>query len=145
MEGLNRFIEAQESRYGGYQVALAEMKSGCKRSHWIWYIFPQIKGLGRSSTAQYYAISDLEEAKAFLLHPLLGSRLREITEVILSYPDNASPNVFMMASIDALKLKSCMTLFDYISPNDIFGIVLNKFYNGSVDKSTLDIVHGNVL
>lgn len=140
MESLNRFIEAQDSTYSGYQIALAEMKSGGKRSHWIWYIFPQIKGLGRSSTAQFYAIQNLEEAKAFLEHPLLGSRLREITEVILSYSDDANPNEFMMAPIDAMKLKSCMTLFNYISPNDIFGMVINKYFNGNIDQRTLSVL-----
>lgn len=140
MESLNRFIKAQEFKYSGYQEALAEMKSGGKKNHWIWYIFPQIKGLGRSGTAQFYAIQNWEEAKAFLEHPLLGSRLREITEVVLSYSYDANPNEFMMAPIDAMKLKSCMTLFNYISPNDIFGMVLNKYFNGNMDQRTLNIL-----
>lgn len=140
MESLNRFLDAQESSYSGYQVALAEMKSGGKQSHWIWYIFPQIEGLGRSSTATYYAIQDLEEAKAFLNHPVLRARLREITQVILSYPADTDPNQFMMAPIDAMKLKSSMTMFDAISPNDIFGLVIEKFFEGFVDNRTLNLI-----
>ncbi len=140
MEVLSRFIEAQESAYSGYNQALAEMKSGGKQSHWIWYIFPQIVGLGRSGMARRYAIQSVEEAKAYLEHPVLGSRLREITNIVLSYSDNADPNVFMMASIDAMKLKSCMTLFDYISPHDIFGEVLRKFYGDQKDTHTIKIL-----
>lgn len=127
MESLDRFIKAQESAFAGFEQALSEMKSGGKQSHWIWYIFPQISGLGSSGMAQHYAIKDIDEAKTHLNHSKLRASLREITNVVLSYPDNADPNVFMMAHVDALKLKSCMTLFNIISPNDIFKQVLDKF------------------
>lgn len=121
MEGIERFLEAQDSSYSGYKRALNEMENGGKCSHWIWYIFPQIAGLGRSGMAQRYAITDIEEAKAYLEHPVLGKRLYEITNVVLSYPEDEKPRFFMGSSIDAIKLKSSMTLFDIISPNDIFG------------------------
>jgi len=141
MEVLDRFVKAQESVYAGFDQALSEMKSGGKRSHWIWYIFPQIAGLGRSGMAQHYAIKDIDEAKAYLNHPILGTRLREITNVVLSYPDNADPNVFMMAHIDALKLKSSMTLFNIVSPDDIYMQVLDKFFDGTPDKKTIELLY----
>lgn len=140
MNDLTRFIKAQDSQYGSYSQALEEMKSGGKRSHWIWYIFPQIAGLGRSEMARHYAIKDLDEAKEFLYHPVLGVRLREITSVVLSYSENADPNDFMMSHIDAMKLKSSMTLFNIISPDDIFGQVLDKFFDGKKDYRTLRVV-----
>lgn len=143
MEDLNRFVQAQDSAFCGYEQALAEMKDGGKCSHWIWYIFPQITGLGRSGMAQHYAITDIEEAKAYLNHSVLGDRLREITNVLLSYSKDETPRAFMGSSIDALKLKSSMTLFDLISPNDIFGQVLDKFYDGKRDTKTMDILHDN--
>lgn len=137
---IERFIEAQKNMYCGYDLALKEMQEGGKRSHWIWYIFPQLKGLGHSYMSQFYGIQGKNEAKEYLTHPLLGQRLREITEVILSYPDTADPNKFMMQSVDAKKLKSSMTLFDAISPNDIFGKVLERFFNGKRDRRTLRII-----
>lgn len=140
MNDLTRFIKAQDSQYGSYSQALEEMKSGGKRSHWIWYIFPQIAGLGRSEMARHYAIKDLDEANEFLSHPVLGSRLREITSVVLSFPESAEPDDFMMSHIDAMKLKSSMTLFDFVSPNDIFAEVLDKFFDGKVDYRTMRII-----
>lgn len=140
MEGIERFIEVQDSPYSGYTQALNEMENGGKCSHWIWYIFPQIAGLGRSGMAQRYALTDIEEAKAYLEHPILGKRLYEITNVVLSYPEDEKPRFFMGSSIDAIKLKSSMTLFDIISPNDIFGKVLDKFYSGERDHKTIAIV-----
>lgn len=140
MEGIERFIEVQDSPYSGYTQALNEMENGGKCSHWIWYIFPQIAGLGRSGMAQRYALTDIEEAKAYLKHPILGKRLYEITNVVLSYPEDEKPRFFMGSSIDAIKLKSSMTLFDIISPNDIFGKVLDKFYSGERDHKTIAIV-----
>ena len=141
MKNLDRFLQAQDSSWAGYANALNEMKTGGKKSHWVWYIFPQIKGLGRSSMAQEYAIEDADEAKAFLNHPVLGARLREITNVILSYPSDANPREFMMSPIDALKLKSSMTLFDFVSPNDIFRQVLDMFFHGSLDHKTLSLIN----
>lgn len=138
-EGLERFIEAQDS-YGTYETALQEMKNGQKRSHWIWYIFPQLKGFGHSYNANYYGIDDVEEAKAYLNHSVLGKRLKEITSVLLTHTDEDV--VTLMGSyIDAIKLRSCMTLFDAVSPNDIFGQVLDVFYEGKRDNKTLSKIN----
>lgn len=138
-EELERFIEAQDS-YGTYGAALQEMRNGQKRSHWIWYVFPQLKGFGRSYNSNYYGIDDVEEAKAYLNHPVLGERLKEITSVLLTHTDEDV--VTLMGSyIDAIKLRSCMTLFDSISPNDIFGQVLDVFYEGKRDNKTLSKIN----
>lgn len=134
-EGLERFIEAQNS-YGTFEAALQEMMDGQKRSHWIWYVFPQLKGFGHSYNSSYYGIDDVEEAKAYLKHPVLGKRLREITSVLLTHTDEDV--VTLMGSyIDAIKLRSCMTLFDVISPNDIFAKVLYAFFESKRDDKTL--------
>lgn len=137
MEDINRFLHAQDD-FGGYQQAVLELKAGRKTGHWIWYIFPQIQGLGRSSNSKLYAISSLDEAKEYLAHPVLGARLKECTGVILS---NKGDDIYaiMGSSIDAVKLRSSMTLFDIISPNDIFGEVLDSFYGGRRDQRTIDI------
>ena len=127
---LERFVEAQDTEpLGDYQQALAEMRAGRKRGHWIWYIFPQMKGLGRSPNSDFFGISGLEEAKAYLAHEVLGPRLREITEAVLE--NEGEPiDVLMGWEVDAMKLKSSMTLFDAASPNDIFGDVLEMFFDG---------------
>ena len=127
---LERFVEAQDTEpLGDYQQALAEMRAGQKRGHWIWYIFPQMKGLGRSPNSDFFGISGLEEAKAYLAHEVLGPRLREITEAVLE--NEGEPiDVLMGWEVDAMKLKSSMTLFDAASPNDIFGDVLEMFFDG---------------
>jgi calpastatin len=132
---IERFVEAQESPYTGYTQALKEIKTGRKVSHWIWYIFPQLCGLGHSRLSHFYGISDRAEAKAYLNHPILGSRLKEISEALLTHTDKSAEWIF--GSIDALKVKSCMTLFDCIAPNDIFSDVLDSFYNGERDKNSL--------
>lgn len=138
-EGLNRFIEAQDS-YDTYETALQEMKDGQKRNHWIWFIFPQLKGFGHSYNSSYYGIDDLEEAKSYLDHPVLGKRLREITTVLLSH--TYEDVVTLMGSyIDAIKLRSCMTLFDAISPNDMFAQVLDAFFESKRDKKTLSKIN----
>lgn len=116
---LERFIKAQEFNY---EIALNEIKNGKKVSHWIWYIFPQIDGLGHSSTAKYYAISCLDEAKAYLNNNILKFRLVEICEALLDL-DNNDP-IEVMGYIDAKKLKSSMTLFNEVSSNNIFKQVL---------------------
>lgn len=136
MEGLERFLDGQRF---GYETALAEMKQGEKRNHWIWYIFPQVKGLGHSPNAQYYGIKDLEEAKAYLQHPVLGQRLREITAEVLKH-SGSDIETIMGSRIDALKFRSSMTLFDLVSPNDIFKKALATFFDGMADKRTLSIV-----
>ncbi len=139
MEELERFVEAQGCG-NAYARALDEMRAGGKQSHWIWYIFPQMSGLGFSEMARYYGLRDEDEARAYLQHPLLGSRLREITRVVAEYPATLSPERFMGSSTDALKLHSCMTLFDVLSPCDVFAEVLRKFYKGRHDRLTLRLL-----
>ena len=129
---LDRFLEAQKL---DYMSALNEIKDGEKRSHWIWYIFPQIKGLGHSYNSEFYGISSKEEAKAYLEHPVLGVRLREITQVLLDCGNPSADDIFGFP--DVLKVRSCMTLFDLVSPNDIFHDVLYKYYEGQRCDKTL--------
>ena len=136
MEGVERFLDGQRF---GYETALAEMKRGEKRNHWIWYIFPQVKGLGHSPNAQYYGIKDLEEAKAYLQHPVLGPRLREITRAVLSHKGEDIYDI-MGSRIDAMKLKSSMTLFDLVAPDDVFAEVIDAFYEGRRDSRTVTLV-----
>ena len=135
MEGLERFLDGQRF---GYDTALAEMVKGRKMNHWIWYIFPQIKGLGHSPNAQFYGIRDLDEAREYLAHPVLGQRLREITNAVLSHKDEDIYEI-MGSSIDALKFRSSMTLFDLVSPDDIFAQALDAFYEGKRDKRTVEL------
>ncbi len=131
---LQRFLDAQQ---GDYEQALAEVKNGRKRSHWIWYIFPQLKGLGRSYNSQYYGIDGREEAKAYLEHPVLGVRLREITKAFLELPDVSAQDVF--GSLDAMKVLSSMTLFNEVAAHDdkLFSQVVAKYYQGAPDGRTL--------
>lgn len=140
---LNRFIEAQDSPYNGYDTALSEMSEGEKRNHWIWWIFPQIAGLGHSGNSRFYAISGKEEAREYLEHPVLGSRLREITEVVMSHADDRIAVELMGWEIDAMKLKSSMTLFDEVSPNDIFAEVLDAFFDGERCYRTIQYLSSN--
>lgn len=133
---LNRFVEAQE---GIYPTALKELKEGRKRSHWMWYIFPQLKYLGHSYNSKFYGISGLEEASAYLEHPVLGQRLREISEIILSLPTDNAGEVF--GGIDSLKLRSSMTLFDLVSLDDVFAQVLDKYFNGQKDDRTISMIN----
>lgn len=130
-----RFVEAQDSEWSGYADALAEIRNGRKTSHWMWYIFPQLRGLGRSFNANYYGLADRNEAEAYLAHPVLGPRLREITSALLNHKDKSAREI--LGGIDALKVKSCMTLFDCISPNDIFAEVLSQFYDGKRDNNSI--------
>lgn len=138
MASLQKFIEAQDSARTGYATALQEIKQGRKTSHWIWYIFPQIQGLGHSYNARYYALKDIEEARAYLKNETLNHRLREITDALLSHKDKSAQSI--LVGIDAIKVRSCMTLFDAISPNDIFKQVIDTFYNGKLDSRTLSII-----
>ena len=132
---LKRFIDAHEKNY---QKALQEIKAGRKLSHWMWYIFPQLSVLGRSSTAKYYGISGESEAKAFINNEILRNHLLEIAEELYKLDDDI---FYIFGYPDYLKLKSCMTLFDYIDPTiSIFSKILNKFYNGERDQVTLKVL-----
>ena len=132
---IERFIKAQNAD-NTYQRALEEMQRGHKTSHWIWFIFPQLKGLGHSRYSQYYGLADADETRTFLANSCLNKRLREITCTLLTHKDKNIEQL-MGSYVDALKLKSSMTLFDAISPNDIFSEVLKTFYNGEKDHNTI--------
>jgi uncharacterized protein (DUF1810 family) len=133
---LNRFIAAQE---GTYAQALQEIEGGRKRSHWMWFIFPQITGLGFSETSKYYAIKDLDEARAYLAHPVLGERLIEISSALLKLPGNHAGTIF--GSPDDMKLSSSMTLFAALeNSHSVFEAVLNKFFAGKKDHKTLELI-----
>ena len=136
---VTRFLEAQDTPYyGSYTQALQEIINGRKTSHWIWYIFPQLRHLGCSSTAHYYGIADRTEAERYLNHPVLGARLREITEELLKHKGKSVQDI--LGDIDAMKVRSCMTLFDYLSPNDLFAEVLDVFYDGERCGLTLNVL-----
>ena len=131
---LQRFVDAQD-RGGAYEQALAELRQGRKRGHWIWFVFPQIAGLGSSEMARFYAISSLDEASAYLAHPLLGPRLAECAEVLLELP-RRDP-VALLGEIDALKLRSSMTLFALVDRAvPVFTRVLRRYYGGVADEAT---------
>ena len=133
---LNRFIQAQEV---SYPVALAEIQKGRKQSHWMWFIFPQIQGLGFSETSRFYAIRDKLEAQAFLEHPVLGNRLVRICQELLKLEENDANKI--MGSPDDVKLKSSMTLFASLpNPHPVFALVLEKFFQGAKDAKTLQII-----
>nr|WP_296093094.1 DUF1810 domain-containing protein [uncultured Dorea sp.] len=134
---LERFIKAQES---DYKTAFAEIKNGHKRSCWMWYIFPQIQGLGSSGTAMYYSIEDYEEAKAYIENAVTNAHLREISEALLQLESNDATRV--MGWPDDLKLRSSMTLFALATKeNEVFRKVLDKFFDGKLDAQTVDILN----
>lgn len=136
MDKLNRFLQAQENTY---KIALREIKNGKKESHWMWYIFPQIKGLGFSEMSNFYGITDIREAREYLKHPILGKRLIEISGELLKIKHDDIDKVFYYP--DNLKLHSCMTLFyEVAGPDSVFDFVLGKYFNGELDKLTLDII-----
>ena len=132
---LERFIEAQEK---SYEEALKEIKNGRKETHWMWYIFPQITGLGMTYISNYYSIKSIEEAEEYLKNKQLRTNLEEITKELLKLKTNDSEQV--LGPIDSLKLKSSMTLFDYIEPDTIYNLVLQKYYSGEKDNKTLEIL-----
>ncbi|RSK33100.1 DUF1810 domain-containing protein [Hymenobacter metallilatus] len=133
---LQRFLDAQRRDYA---TALAEIRGGRKRSHWIWYIFPQLQGLGYSETARFYAIQSQQEAEAYLQHPVLGSRLQEISAALLTLESTDATRI--MGSPDDLKLRSSMTLFAALEGADpVFQRVLNRFFGGEPDEKTLQIL-----
>lgn len=134
--GLNRFLEAQNMRW---ETALSEIRNGKKQSHWMWYIFPQITGLGYSSISKYYAIRDISEAQDYLNHEILGKRLIEISNELLKLKGDSATAVF--GSPDDMKLKSSMTLFSLVPDTDkVFQQVLDKYCNGEADIRTVQIV-----
>ena len=132
---LQRFISAQKH---DYSTALEEIMRGKKQSHWIWYIFPQMTGLGHSYYSKTYGISSIDEAREYLAHDVLGTRLREITMALLSH--NGLTAYDILGEIDSKKVRSCMTLFDAVSPDDIFNSVLEKYYSGRRCDATLAMI-----
>jgi uncharacterized protein (DUF1810 family) len=133
---LNRFVQAQEENY---EQALLELRSGRKRTHWMWYIFPQIDGLAVSATAKRYAIKSVEEAKAYVEHPILGPRLLECAEAVLRIEGRSATEIF--GSPDDLKLRSCATLFACVLPaGSVFARLLQKYYRGGRDEKTLQLL-----
>ncbi len=137
---LSRFAKAQEH---DYPLALAEIKRGHKRSHWIWYIFPQLRGLGFSEMSEYYGINGLGEARAYLAGPVLGGRLIEISQALLAHAGKDVEDI--LGFIDAVKVRSCMTLFDAAAddPDNVFARVLDVFYGGARCEKTLSMLGRN--
>lgn len=132
---LQRFVDAQD---GMFETALAELREGRKRSHWIWFVFPQLVGLGRSPTAQYFGIRSLEEARAYLTHPLLGPRYRVAVEAILSWAGRKEA-VAILGNMDAMKLRSSLTLFESASGDPLFERAINVFFGGP-DPASLELL-----
>lgn len=132
---LNRFVEAQD---GAYQRVLTELADGRKRSHWMWYIFPQVAGLGFSAMSQRYAIASRREAESYLAHSILGPRLVECTDLVLAVKDRTINAI--MGSPDDVKLRSSMTLFAAVSDNPVFDRTLAKYFGGERDGATMDIL-----
>ena len=135
---LHRFVDAQD---GVYSQALRELRRGRKRTHWMWFIFPQIQGLGHSTTTRYYAVKSPEEARRYLDHPVLGPRLRECAQALLELQTRSASHVFGYP--DNLKLRSSMTLFAHVAEGDdtVFHRVLDQYFNGRPDPRTLEILH----
>ena len=134
--GLDRFLDAQR---GVYATALAEIRAGRKRTHWMWFVFPQIEGLGSSSASHFYAIKTAAEARAYLAHPVLGQRLRECADAVLHLGARAAADVF--DSPDDLKLRSSATLFAAVSePSSVFEHLLTRYFRGEPDKKTLELL-----
>ncbi len=134
----DRFVAAQDAA-GTYARALDELRAGQKTSHWMWFVFPQLAGLGRSATAQRYAISSLDEARAYLEHPILGPRLRESATALLDLADRSAEEI--LGGIDAIKLRSSMTLFEQADPSrPLFGQVLDRYLGGQRDAATLRLL-----
>ena len=139
-DGLERFVRAQDEG-GTYLTALAELRRGRKVSHWMWFVFPQLAGLGRSSTAQYYALGSLAEAQAYVAHPVLGPRLVEAAEALVGLADTSAEAV--LGSVDALKLRSSMTLFARAAPDEpVFAAVLDRYFDGQPDAATDRLLGG---
>ena len=136
---LNRFVEAQK---GDYKLAMFEISRGRKTGHWIWYIFPQLKGLGRSYNSNFYGIQNEEEAKLYLNHPILGKRIIELSEILLTLKDKSARDIF--GGLDTMKLKSSMTLFSSVSEKgSVFDEVLDKYFEGKKSYRTLEMLKKN--
>ena len=135
---LERFVAAQRSVYA---TVIEELESGTKVSHWMWFIFPQVEGLGKTETAKYYAIKSLDEAKAYVTHPLLGKRVQECTELVINIDGKSATDIFGYP--DNLKFKSSMTLFLVAAPPhiDLFQRAINKYYDGQQDRVTIQILN----
>ena len=134
MNNLDRFIKMQEIYY---EDALKEIKRGYKSSHWIWYIFPQLKGLGHSSTSEYYGIDGIDEAKEYINNEYLKNNLIEISNELYKHNKNITD---ILGYPDDLKVKSCMTLFEQVDDNEIYNKILSKFYNNQRDNKTLELL-----
>ncbi len=133
---LERFVEAQQAVYA---AVCAELRAGAKRSHWMWFVFPQLRGLGSSPSAQHYGLASLAEARAYLDHPVLGARLRECTRCLLLLEGRSAAEIFGYP--DELKLRSCLTLFERAAPQEeLFGEALRKYYGGQPDVRTLELL-----
>ena len=131
---LQRFVAAQDAG-GTYEQAAAELRGGRKASHWMWFVFPQIAGLGYSPMSQTYAITSLEEARAYLAHPVLGARLIECATILVGLPGRTAEQIF--GEVDALKLRSCITLFMHAAPGEpVFRRVLDQYFDGIPDSAT---------
>jgi uncharacterized protein (DUF1810 family) len=138
---LQRFIDAQDSG-STYAAAVAELGRGRKQTHWMWFVFPQLSGLGHSPTAQHYAISGLDEARAYLAHPVLGPRLREASGIVGRLPGRDP--VAVLGPIDAMKLRSSMTLFALADPDEqVFRVVLDRYFGGEPDPTTVELCKGS--
>ena len=134
---LQRFINAQD---GVYETALSELRGGAKQSHWMWFIFPQLAELGHSQTAKFFGLTSIDEARAYLDHPLLGSRLRECVEALLPHSSDQSAEE-VLGRIDAMKLRSSLTLFESVEPTGPFSRALLNFFAGEWDERTLALLH----
>jgi uncharacterized protein (DUF1810 family) len=135
---LQRFVDAQE---GVIDIALAELRAGSKQSHWMWFVFPQLAGLGRSSTAAFYGIASLDEARAYLDHPRLGPRLRTCVEAVMRWRGSlTAEDIF--GSVDGMKLRSCLTLFDCAEPNGLYRDALGALFDDNPDERTLALLNG---
>jgi uncharacterized protein (DUF1810 family) len=134
--GLSRFVEAQAH---DYDVALAELRAGRKRTHWIWYVFPQLRGLGRSGASHLYGVSGGEEAREYLAHAVLGERLRECVRAMLVHKDVSAREI--LGEVDAMKFRSCLTLFTAVAPEEpLFAEALERFFGGDLDEETLRLL-----
>lgn len=138
MPDLTRFVEAQDRVW---PAVVAELAAGAKRSHWMWFVFPQLRALGRSSTANYFGLAHLDEAIAYWRHPVLGPRLKRCTDLLLAVTGKSVHDI--LRSPDDIKLRSCMTLFEAAAPEEpAFGAVLQRYYGGRRDELTLRLIAG---